>query len=38
MVVVAIIAALSSMVMPVERCLECVADTGVGRHLVSSQA
>ena len=38
MAAVAIVAALSSMAMPAEGCLEFAADTGAGRHLVSSQA
>ena len=38
MAAVAIVAALSSMAMPAEGCLEFAADTGAGRHLVSLQA
>ena len=38
MAAVAIVAAISSMAMPVEGCLEFAADTGAGRHLVSPQS
>ena len=38
MAAVAIVAALSSMAMPVEGRLEFAADTGAGRHLVSPQS
>ena len=37
MAAVAIVAALSSMAMPAEGCLELAAGTGAGRHLVSSR-